>query len=154
MDDRPRTDDAARRGRRVALAVFYAIVVGAIAVWTTQITRQVFTSNPGTGDGDCKGGLAALAGSLDAARAASERVEASPEEAIAGFRSALRPAWDDRDRVAAACQKTGEPRLLQALDTIERLRYAEENAIRRDARDLGLLRRRMHALRDDLFGGR
>ena len=134
---------------------FYAVVVGAIAVWTAQITRQVFFSGPsGTGDADCRTGLVSLAQSLDAARSASERVEASPEDAIAGFRAALRPAWDERDRVAATCQKNGEPRLLQALDTIERLRYAEENAIRRDARDLGLLRRRMHALRDDLLGGR
>ena len=154
MPGAPPRDDPARRGRRVALGIFYAIVVASVGLWTAQITVQVFTSRSGArlGPSDCRAGLAALVTALDAARAASERVEASPEDAIAGFRSALSPAWDDHDRVADSCIREADPRLVQSLDTVDRLRYAEENAIRRDARDLGLLRRRMRALRESLFG--
>lgn len=148
----PPTVDPARRGRRIALSIFYAVVVGTVAVWTAQITTQVFASRPGRDSGDCRSGLASLAVALDSARSATEHVEASQEDAIAGFRAALSPGWDDHDRIAATCAREGDPRLLQALDTVERLRYAEENSIRRDARDLGLLRRRMRALRESLFG--
>lgn len=151
MQGAPPPDDPARRGRRIALLLFYSVVIGSVALWTAQITVQVFASHGRSEPGDCRTGLASLVTALDAARAASERVEASPEDAIAGFRSALSPAWDEHDRVAARCTRDGDPRLLQALDTVDRLRYAEENAIRRDARDLGLLRRRMRALREGLF---
>jgi hypothetical protein len=144
--DPPESHVSKRRARRIAYGIFYSAVVLFIVVLTAQITIQVHASSPAPAAGGCKAGLVALARSVDSARAASERVEASPEEALAGFRAALSPAWEGRDAVVAACKKDPDSRLIAAFDTIERLRYAEENAVRRDARDLGPLRRQMREL--------
>jgi hypothetical protein len=146
--------DPARLGGRIALTIFGVVVVAVVAMWTTQITLQVFATKTSADakESECRTGLVALSRALDAARAASERVESSPEDAISRFRAALSPAWDDHDHVAAMCQHEGRAELLQALDTFDRLRYAEVNAIRRDARDLGFLRRRARALRDTVLG--
>jgi hypothetical protein len=90
---------------------------------------------------DCKAGVRSLAVAIDAARQTSEGTEATPEEALVRFRGALSPSWGQRDRIEAACRKQSDPALLEAFDTIERLRYAEENAVRRGAHDLAPLRR-------------
>ena len=141
----PETTDPAllRKGRRLAFALFYGFVIVFVAIPTAEISWQVLATH-GTEPIDCRTGLRSLAGAVDDARAASERVETSPEDALARFRAALQPAWNDRDRVDLACKK--DEKLSAAFDTIERLRYAEENSVRRDARDLAPLRRKVHDL--------
>ena len=139
-------DPAARRGRRIAQTVFYSLVVVFIVVSTAQITWQVFAGTGAAPAPDCRAGLLSLDRAVDAAREAASGVGNRPEEALARFRAELSPAWDGRDSILAACKKTGESRLELAFDTIERLRYAEENAVRRDARDLAPLRRRVKEL--------
>lgn len=132
-----------RKGRRVAYGLFYGTVVLFIAVTTTQLSRQVMAQTDGAPVADCRAGVVGLARSIDQARAASEGVEGHPEEALARFRSALQPAWSRRDQVSAACASTKDPALLEAFDTVERLRYAEEAVVRRDGQDLSPLRRKV-----------
>lgn len=136
-----------RRGRVGAIAVFYGLVVVFILVCAGQVTAQAIGRPARGGEPiDCREGLRQLAGAVEAARQASEGVESVPEVALQRFRQALSPAWGARDRVEAACEKTGDRRLIEAFDVIERLRYAEENAVRRDARDLGPLHRHAKGL--------
>ena len=70
--------------------------------------------------------------------------------ALARFRSTLAPAWTYRDGVAASCRGSEDNE--RALDAIERLRYAEEHAARREAGDLAPLRRRVRAIVDGQLG--
>ncbi|HEU4405187.1 MAG TPA: hypothetical protein VFS43_07850 [Polyangiaceae bacterium] len=142
---------AGRRGRRWAIGVFYAMAVLFTATLATQIGWQVWAParEPGAPAG-CAEGLRALLEGLDAARAAAEGTDVTPDQALGLFRASLGPAWASGDAVAEACR--GEARFREAFDLVERLRYAEESAVRRDARDLGLLRRRVGALRRGLLG--
>ncbi len=87
-------------------------------------------------------GLQRLAQGIDRARqAASGLAERGEDAALAEFRGSLSPEWDEHDAVAAACQSNHD--LAVALDVIERLRYAEERAVRREVSDLAPLRRRV-----------
>lgn len=137
--------DTRRKGRRVAYGLFYGTVVLFIAVTTTQLSRQVMAQTEGASVADCRAGIVGLARSIEQARAASESegAEGRPEEALARFRSALLPAWNRRDQVSAACVAAKDPALLEAFDTVERLRYAEEAVVRRDGQDLSPLRRKV-----------
>lgn len=133
---------ARRRGGRLALGVYYSLVVVVIVGATAQITVQVFrrADSPPV---DCRVGLRSMLRAVDAAKAAAATGELSPEASLARFRAALSPAWDDRDRVERACREPHDRKLEEAFDTVERLRFAEENVIRRDARDLAPLRRKV-----------
>jgi hypothetical protein len=85
------------------------------------------------------------------ARDDAAKTDQGEDAALARFRSALEPEWSHRDDIAARCQ--GTPRDKGALDAIERLRYAEEHAVRREAGELAPLRRRVQAIVDrDLTG--
>lgn len=145
MADTPDVDPherARRRGGRVALGLYYALLVIVIVGATAQITVQVFhrVDSPPI---ECRAGLRSLLVAIDRAKAAAAAGDLSPEEALSRFRSALAPAWNDRDRIERACHEPRDRKLEEAFDTIERLRFAEENVIRRDARDLAPLRRKV-----------
>jgi len=66
------------------------------------------------------------------------------DAAIERFRAALLPEWGHFDGVAVSCK--GSEKDEGALDAIERLRYAEEHAVRREAGDLAPLRRRVQGI--------
>jgi hypothetical protein len=125
------------------MTVYYLVVCGFIVaasgnvVW--QVWSPVFQSYPPV---DCRTGLRQLAKGIERARqAAGNLSEASEDEALRQFRSALSPEWDQHDAIANACRP--DHALSVALDVIERLRYAEERAVRREVSDLAPLRRRV-----------
>ena len=129
------------------MTAYYAVVVAFIVIAAGNVTWQIwsprFRQHQPT---DCVAGLEALKQGIARARqAASELSEATEDEALARFRQALLPEWDQRDAIAAACQSKAE--LASALDVIERLRYAEERAVRREVSELAPLRRRVEQLR-------
>jgi hypothetical protein len=134
---------ARRRGRRAMMTAYYLVVVGFIlaaggnVAW--QVWSPVFQSYP---TGDCRAGLRQLAKAIERARqAAGNLSEASEDEALRQFRSALSPDWDRHDAIVNACRP--DSALSVALDVIERLRYAEERAVRREVSDLAPLRRKV-----------
>ncbi len=132
-----------RRGRRVALGLFYGSVAVFIAVLSAQVSRQVLADTRGAAVTSCRAGVVGLAVALERARAATESVDGRPEEALARFREALEPAWGRRDQVASSCRTSQDRALREAFDTVERLRYAEEAVVRRDGQDLSPLRRKV-----------
>lgn len=106
---------------------------------------------------DCRAGLRGLHQAIVQGRAAARAVadpdvlQAGDEQALRRYREVVAPAWRHRDQVAHLCR--ADPELKGALDTIERLRYSEEHAVRSQAVELTALRRRVrrivvHSLND------
>ena len=146
----PTTDEevgapARRRGRIFALVVAYGLLAVFIVLASSDITRQLFGRPVAASTTPCATSLrlmvAALDNARDAAAVASERGE---DAALEVFRGALGAPWRDTDGVERTC--AGDARLRGGLDAIERLRYAEEHAVRREAAELAPLRRRVRAL--------
>lgn len=138
----------AQRGRRVALGIFYSLVVLLTLGLAGQISVMVLSppkvaEQPGL---DCKSGLSTLVAAISSARQAAESTPASPEIAVQRYREHLEPTWQSHRVVALACEKDGSPQSRELLDAVERLRYAEESAVRRDARDLAILRQKVAPL--------
>jgi hypothetical protein len=160
------------KGRRIALVVYYALVVCIATPAAVQITLQIFFEDGGRQRGlparqppetsgeasgpaplppdTCHQGLRALFESLARAREAAAGSEGGEYAALARFRQELEPEWIHRDGVASRCQ--GSPKDAATLDAIERLRYAEENAVRREAGELAPLRRKVQAIVDSELG--
>ncbi len=131
------------------MAAYYGLVAAFILLAAGNVIWQVwapaFRRYPPM---DCRMGLQHLATAIDRARqAASGVAERGEDAALSEFRSALSPEWDDHDAVAAACHSNRE--LAVALDVIERLRYAEERAVRREVSDLAPLRHRVGQIRQN-----
>ncbi len=61
--------------------------------------------------------------------------------ALARFRDALQPEWSHFEAVRRACKVTEIDQ--HSLDAVERLRYAEEHAVRREAGSLEVLRKQV-----------
>ncbi|APR77155.1 Hypothetical protein A7982_02502 [Minicystis rosea] len=140
-------------GRRIGAIVYWAVVVGVSLAAGVEITWQVFFApSPKAPYASCHEGLHALHGAVVRARDEAAHTEAGENAALAGFRAALQPEWTYRDGVASLCR--GSAKDEGALDAIERLRYAEEHAVRREAGELAPLRRRVQAIVDGELGGR
>ncbi|HEY4118770.1 MAG TPA: hypothetical protein VGM56_12985 [Byssovorax sp.] len=139
-----------RTGRRVALVVYWLVCAWICVAGAASVTVAVFAGPPAGSPRftSCAAGMHALAAGLDSARAAGTAGEGTEDDALDRFRAALGPAWAARDAVAAVCR--GNPADEGALDAIERLRYAEEHAVRREAGELAPLRRRVQRLLDDM----
>jgi hypothetical protein len=147
----PRRLDPRARGRRIALAVYYTLVACVGTASAVQITRQVmFEPNPPGPPETCQAGLRSLFGALARAREAAAGAEGGEDAALDRFRRALQPEWSHRDGVASRCR--GSTKDAATLDAIERLRYAEEHAVRREAGELAPLRRRVQAIVDSELG--
>jgi hypothetical protein len=126
------------------MAIYYGLAAAICVGSTVQLTRQVFLApvQPSPWP-SCNRGLLALAAAVERARGAASGTEGE-DAALDGFRRALEPEWRYRDSVAASCR--GSDRDERALDAIERLRYAEEHAVRFEAGDLAPLRRRVQTI--------
>lgn len=142
----PKPASGRKRSRALAVIVYY-VLIGLICVAATaQITLQVFyqprVPSPYAG---CHEGLAALVSAIERARHAAPGPDGE-DAAIERFRTALNPEWRYFDSIGDGCR--GSVKDEGALDAIERLRYAEEHAVRREAGDLAPLRRKVQAIVD------
>jgi len=148
-----------QRGRRIVLAAFLSVATVFIVSSTVQITRDVFgasLADPRSAalsplPPACKEGIARLDAALDRAfpRAAASLVAApngdpAGEDAVARtFDEALLPEWGDEARVRDACAGGGAAE--DALAAVLRLKMAEQSSLRRQAAELGPLRKRVGA---------
>jgi hypothetical protein len=141
---RPPSPLARRRllGRRAGVAVFTVIFAGATLLWTIQILTAVWGSAPPSPAG-CAGGTASLERAVERARLAYA-VQAGDEDeraALARYRNALEPEWEQRKAVEAACR--GDEAGRKRLKDVIALRYAEEHTVRYESLGLAPLRRRL-----------
>jgi len=138
-----------KTGRLVALSIAWATAALVTAAASIQVTLQVFASSTETSPyASCREGLLALHTAIERARSAAAGTDGE-DAALSRFRSALEPEWRYRDGIAEACKSSTDAQ--GDLDAIERLRYAEEHAIRREAGSLAPLRRRVKSIFDREF---
>jgi hypothetical protein len=136
---------ARAKGRRVAFAIFYVVAFSVSVAGGLQVFLQAFQRHeaPELHITTCAEGLSRLSAAVERARKAASATDGE-DAALADFRNALRPEWDDRDHIEDLCRPA--PSSMAALDAIEQLRYAEEHAVRREAAELAPLRRRVQAI--------
>jgi len=129
-------------GRRVGIAIFSVIFAGATLMWTIQILTTVWGSAPPSPEG-CVRGTAHLEQAVDRARKAYADLAGDEDErtALARYRLALNPEWEQRKAVEAACRDDAAGR--KHLKDVIALRYAEEHAVRYESLGLAPLRRRI-----------
>lgn len=139
-------DGGERRARSIGALIFGLLVAIPTIVWATQVIVQAFSS-PDPHPLGCQEGLKELIGALDRAQT-SASPHADETEALAAFRASLGTPWDNPRAVRAAC--AGNPRLLGHYGRVERLRYAEEHAVRYATRGLSADRNAVNALRAEL----
>ncbi len=136
---------AQARGRRAALVLYYLAAVGVAAAGSVQVFIQAFQRReaPELHVSTCPEGLSRLLGAVERARRVASGTDGE-DAALADFRRALAPEWDDRDHIEDLCRPSASS--MAALDAIEQLRYAEEHAVRREAAELAPLRRRVQGI--------
>jgi hypothetical protein len=131
LDDK--TERVRQLGRTLGLA-FYAVVVAAFtAICSIQICLQVWAPKLQPSPVGCAAGTLLLIESIEKARLAAAD-QPGEQAALTKFRGALDPAWAYRPALGHAC--ASDPEALRRLRAVDRLRYAEEHAVRYAAVDL------------------
>jgi hypothetical protein len=151
---RPGEDDRQlrlRRGRRFGLGLYAAVVVIPVAIWSGQIFEQVWTPQGTPTTSACRAGVRGLIRAVRRARAAAGAELGGERPALERFRTALDPEWRSRPELGQACRSDREG--AGALETVDLYRYAEEHALRYEARDVARRRRDIRRLEVRLFGG-
>lgn len=134
---------AERLGRTLGAAVFAAIVAAFTMVCSVQIMLQVWAPKIVPLPTDCAAGTLILADSITAARAAAGGRQ-DEQGALSAFREVLEPAWKLRPALGREC--AGDAAAVERLRAVDRLRYAEEHAVRYGAVDLAERRREVSRL--------
>ncbi len=136
---------SARAGKRIALVLLFGGLAAFVFGSTGQIIQQVFYARPAEGASappypDCHAGLVSMHAAVVRARGAAEG-ESDVAVALDRFRGALEPEWGRFEAVRALCRSNESDQ--HSLDAVERLRYAEEHAVRREAGSLEVLRKQV-----------
>ena len=144
------TERGGQIGRRAGYLLLGLLVSAFTAVCTFEIIGQVWFPKVESAQSNCHLGLQRLVQALDRARTvgadARNGSEAGP--AVAAFRRALEPEWHERASLSTACR--GDAPGLRALKQIDQLRYAEEHAVRYEARNLSRHRREVERMLQEL----
>jgi hypothetical protein len=119
-----------------------------IIVCGSQVIYQGFASPVSESPRDCQTGISELIQALRRARLAAAEEPLGERASLARFRHALLPEWQRRAQVAALCG--ADSRALADLSAVDRLRYAEEHAVRYESVDLAPSRRRVLAVEQSL----
>jgi hypothetical protein len=139
-----------KRGRTIGNVAFAAIVTLFTVVCSIQILQQAWAIPAVPANApvlECRAGLSALISAIHRARTAASKVSGE-HAALATFRDALLPEWSTRPAFDERC--AGDADALQSLGEIDRLRYAEEHALRYEALDVAGRRTRVRALETEL----
>jgi hypothetical protein len=124
---------AGQLGRTLGIGVYAFLVAGFTVVCSVQICLQVWAPHVEPAPFDCSAGTLALVDAVDSARAAAAD-EPDEQAALAKFRGALAATWKYRPALTHSCAQSSEA--LRHLQAVDRLRYAEEHAVRYAAVDL------------------
>jgi hypothetical protein len=125
---------AQRTGRRIGNVLFALLIGTFTVVCSAQVLYQGFSSKSSNAVTDCRTGLSNLVQSLHRARLATRAVSQNERSRLDAFRSTLLPEWQYRDQVQRQCASDAWGK--QAYYQIERLRWAEEHAVRYESFEL------------------
>ncbi len=133
-------------GRRGGIAVYSLVVVVFTAVASIQVILQVWPpiAFDVPAGASCRPALKGLLTAVKRARAAAAASSDGERAALQQFRSTIAPEWAIRGSLEEVC--AGDPAALKALKLVDRLRYAEEHAVRYEAGDVASLRRTVDQL--------
>jgi hypothetical protein len=120
-------------GRTLGIGVYAFLVAGFTVVCSVQICLQVWAPRVEPAPFDCSAGTLALVEAVDKARLAAAG-EPDEQAALAKFRGALASTWKYRPALTRTCAPSTDA--LRYLRAVDRLRYAEEHAVRYAAVDL------------------
>lgn len=134
-------DRAHRLGRRLGIALYSAIMSAFILICGSQVMYQGFTSPRTRDTSDCRSGISGLIAALRRARQAAASEERGERASLDRFRRALAPEWQSRGNLSDSCG--ADPWARDALSALDRLRYAEEHAVRYESVDLAPSRRQV-----------
>lgn len=123
--------------------VFAALVSAFTIVCSVQICIQVWAPKIVPHETDCVAGTVLLVDSIDAARTAAAAA-VGELEALSKFRETVAPAWALRPALGLKCKR--DPGAIERLRAVDRLRYAEEHAVRYEAADLAARRHEVQRL--------
>lgn len=138
-----RTLRVRQAGRTAGIVVFAAVVSAFTVVCSVQICIQVWAPKIVPSPVDCAAGTLLLVDSIEAARvAASEMV--GEQAALSAFRNTVAPAWTYRAALGLECKR--DAKAFERLRAVDRLRYAEEHAVRYEAADLAARRHEVERL--------
>jgi hypothetical protein len=139
------TERANRIGRRLG-NVLFALLIGTFTlVCSAQVLSQGFSAAAGPFESiDCQSGLKSLARALHRAREATTTTGQNERARLERFRTSLLPEWQSRDVVQRQCASDTWGK--QAYFQIERLRWAEEQAVRYESVDLARSRQTVIAI--------
>jgi hypothetical protein len=135
---------ARKRGQRLGVALATAMMSTFIAVCGSQVMYQGFASSHEAVTADCRTGIAELIAALRRARAAAAAEPLGERASLDRFRRALQPEWRARSSLAEVCRT--DAWAVEALSAVDRLRYAEEHAVRYESVDLAPSRRQVLAI--------
>ena len=138
-----------RRGRTIAVALFATIVTAFTGICAAEIIVQAWAKPAAAATVECRPGIESLISAIRRASgfAASAGIE---QLALSQFRSALEPEWSQRRGLALRCQ--GDEEATRALGEVDRLRYAEEHALRYEALDVASRRSRVESIERSFSG--
>jgi hypothetical protein len=139
---------ARRTGARIAIVSFFLIVAGVTLTWTVEIIQQVWFPKFEPANVSCRDGVRGLITAVERARHAADEETGGERAAVARFRDALDPEWEQRVGLTQVCR--GDALGEKALIDVDRLRYAEEHATRYEAADLARRRRGIRRLEREL----
>lgn len=142
------TQVSIRRGRRAGVALLVAIVTTFTAVCSFQIIQQAWSPPGRTGNVECREGVSGLIRAVHRAREAAARSSGGERSALEMFRRTLEPEWSLRADLSGKCAQ--DAAMARALPKIDRLRFAEEHALRYEALDVASRRREVDAIEQQL----
>lgn len=138
-----RSSRVRQAGRTAGIVVFATLVSAFTIVCSVQICLQVWAPKIVPTPVDCVAGTLLLVDSIEAARtAAAEMV--GEQAALSAFRNTVAPAWAFRPALGLECKR--DPKAVARLHAVDRLRYAEEHAVRYEAADLAARRHEVERL--------
>jgi len=144
LADVPSQKSARRRGRAAGAAALFVVVATFTLVCSVQIIRQAWSAPPAEVNVDCRPGIEGLIAAVRRARAAAANGTGGEREALQRFREALLPEWAARGGLQVRCRDDREA--TRALGEVDRLRYAEEHALRYEALDVAGRRREVEVI--------
>lgn len=147
MNDNP-FERATRTGRRLGIALFALLTGSFTAASSAQVLYQGFAASSGSEVTDCRPGLLGLISSLHRAQQTAMNDGKGERHRLEQFRSSLLPEWQNRDTLTRLC--ASDPIGRDALSQIDRLRWAEEHAVRYESVDLAPSRQRVLAIEQAL----
>jgi hypothetical protein len=142
------TKGARRRGRTLGAAALGLIVTTFTVVCSIQIIQQAWQEPEAEAAVACRPGIVNLISAVRRARTAAANGTGGEREAMKRFREALLPEWSMRPGLSRRC--AGDPEATRALGAVDRLRYAEEHALRYEALDVAGRRRDVEAITQKL----